>query len=122
MLSYSPSRSPSASPKFSPGCVAGYSPSLQTVLSGSSASYGSGSTLPYSPGSSYNKVTARAAPKGASCSSHWAIGRQQQLARGPYFCVLLLLSIGCGFVVPGFGIFPWCCFSCFKTNGNVSRK
>ncbi|NWR58634.1 TM209 protein, partial [Bucorvus abyssinicus] len=56
VLSYSPSRSPSASPKFSPGCVAGYSPPLQAVLGGS-ASYGSGSALAYSPSGSYNKLS-----------------------------------------------------------------
>ncbi|NWX39456.1 TM209 protein, partial [Steatornis caripensis] len=54
VLSYSPSRSPSASPKFTTGCITGYSPQLQ-ALSSSSASYGSSVT--YSPGSSYNKVS-----------------------------------------------------------------
>ncbi|KFZ50108.1 Transmembrane protein 209, partial [Podiceps cristatus] len=53
VLSYSPSRSPSASPKFTTGCIAGYSPQLQ-ALSSNSASYSSAAT--YSPGSSYNKV------------------------------------------------------------------
>ncbi|XP_044285015.1 transmembrane protein 209 isoform X2 [Varanus komodoensis] len=50
VLSYSPSRSPSASPKFT---MSGYSPQLQT-LPGSSGSYSAAMT--YSPGSGYNKV------------------------------------------------------------------
>ncbi|NXF40822.1 TM209 protein, partial [Nyctibius bracteatus] len=54
VLSYSPSRSPSASPKFTAGCITGYSPQLQ-ALSGSGASYGSAIT--YSPGSSYSKAS-----------------------------------------------------------------
>uniref|UniRef100_A0A8C0EG94 Transmembrane protein 209 n=1 Tax=Bubo bubo TaxID=30461 RepID=A0A8C0EG94_BUBBB len=58
VLSYSPSRSPSASPKFTTGCIPGYSPQLQ-ALSSTSAAYGSAGT--YSPGSSYSKVS--------SCSS-----------------------------------------------------
>uniref|UniRef100_A0A8D0EHW6 Transmembrane protein 209 n=1 Tax=Strix occidentalis caurina TaxID=311401 RepID=A0A8D0EHW6_STROC len=53
VLSYSPSRSPSASPKFTTGCIPGYSPQLQ-ALSSTSAAYGSAGT--YSPGSSYSKV------------------------------------------------------------------
>ncbi|XP_054255576.1 transmembrane protein 209 [Indicator indicator] len=52
VLSYSPSRSPSASPKFTTGCITGYSPQLQTLSN--SPSYGSAVT--YSPNSSYNKV------------------------------------------------------------------
>ncbi|XP_009955417.1 PREDICTED: transmembrane protein 209, partial [Leptosomus discolor] len=56
VLSYSPSRSPSASPKFTTGCLTGYSPQLQ-ALSSNSSSYGSAVT--YSPGSSYNKVMAK---------------------------------------------------------------
>ncbi|XP_064512915.1 transmembrane protein 209 isoform X2 [Pseudopipra pipra] len=52
VLSYSPSRSPSASPKFSSGCVSGFSPQLQALASPSHA--GSGS---YSPGSTYGKVS-----------------------------------------------------------------
>uniref|UniRef100_A0A8C0EVK9 Transmembrane protein 209 n=1 Tax=Bubo bubo TaxID=30461 RepID=A0A8C0EVK9_BUBBB len=47
VLSYSPSRSPSASPKFTTGCTPGYSPQLQ-ALSSASAAYGSAGT--YSPG------------------------------------------------------------------------
>ncbi|XP_068526273.1 transmembrane protein 209 isoform X2 [Anas acuta] len=54
VLSYSPSRSPSASPKFATGCMAGYSPQLQ-ALSNNSASYSSNIT--YSPSSSYSKVS-----------------------------------------------------------------
>ncbi|XP_025027448.1 transmembrane protein 209 isoform X2 [Python bivittatus] len=53
VLSYSPSRSPSASPKFATGCVSGYSPQIQ-ALSGSSGSYGTAAS--YSPGSNYSKV------------------------------------------------------------------
>ncbi|XP_068257336.1 transmembrane protein 209 [Nyctibius grandis] len=54
VLSYSPSRSPSASPKFTTGCITGYSPQLQ-ALSSSGASYGGAVT--YSPGSSYSKAS-----------------------------------------------------------------
>ncbi|KAM6095563.1 transmembrane protein 209-like isoform 1-T4 [Chlamydotis macqueenii] len=54
VLSYSPSRSPSASPRFNAGCSTGYSPQLQ-ALSSSSTSYGSAAT--YSPNSSYNKAS-----------------------------------------------------------------
>ncbi|XP_010292814.1 PREDICTED: transmembrane protein 209 isoform X2 [Phaethon lepturus] len=54
VLSYSPSRSPSASPKFTTGCITGYSPQLQ-ALSSNSPSFGSAVT--YSPSSSYNKVS-----------------------------------------------------------------
>ncbi|XP_051629580.1 transmembrane protein 209 isoform X2 [Manacus candei] len=52
VLSYSPSRSPSASPKFSSGCVSGFSPQLQALASPSHAGAGS-----YSPGSTYGKVS-----------------------------------------------------------------
>ncbi|NXX44707.1 TM209 protein, partial [Tricholaema leucomelas] len=52
VLSYSPSRSPSASPKFTTGCITGYSPQLQALSN--SPSYGS--AVNYSPNSSYNKV------------------------------------------------------------------
>ncbi|NWH56450.1 TM209 protein, partial [Geococcyx californianus] len=66
VLSYSPSRSPSASPKFATGCVAGYSPQLQ-ALSGSSPY---GSTVNYSPGSSYNKVSSfSSSPSGSLYST-----------------------------------------------------
>ncbi|POI33257.1 hypothetical protein CIB84_002990 [Bambusicola thoracicus] len=54
VLSYSPSRSPSASPKFATSCIPGYSPQLQ-ALSSNSASYSS--TIAYSPGSTYNKIS-----------------------------------------------------------------
>ncbi|NWW54863.1 TM209 protein, partial [Pedionomus torquatus] len=54
VLSYSPSRSPSASPKFTTSCITGYSPQLQ-ALSSNSASYGGAVT--YSPSSSYNRVS-----------------------------------------------------------------
>ncbi|KFO10241.1 Transmembrane protein 209, partial [Balearica regulorum gibbericeps] len=54
VLSYSPSRSPSASPKFTTSCIPGYSPQLQ-ALSSNSASYSSAVT--YSPSSSYNKIS-----------------------------------------------------------------
>ncbi|KFR13115.1 Transmembrane protein 209, partial [Opisthocomus hoazin] len=54
VLSYSPSRSPSASPKFTPSCIAGYSPQLQP-LSSDSTSYSSAVT--YSPSSSYNMAS-----------------------------------------------------------------
>ncbi|NXD70589.1 TM209 protein, partial [Eolophus roseicapillus] len=53
VLSYSPSRSPSASPKFTAGCITGYSPQLQ-ALSSNSGSYGS---ITYSPSGSYSKVS-----------------------------------------------------------------
>ncbi|XP_071408997.1 transmembrane protein 209 [Pithys albifrons albifrons] len=55
VLSYSPSRSPSASPKFSPGCLGGFSPHLQ-ALGSASPTHGGGS-ITYSPGSSYSKVS-----------------------------------------------------------------
>ncbi|NXG01394.1 TM209 protein, partial [Sakesphorus luctuosus] len=54
VLSYSPSRSPSASPKFSPGCLGGFSPHLQ-ALGGASPTHGT--SITYSPGSSYSKVS-----------------------------------------------------------------
>ncbi|KFQ75377.1 Transmembrane protein 209, partial [Phoenicopterus ruber ruber] len=63
VLSYSPSRSPSASPKFTTGCITGYSPQLQ-ALSSNSASYGSAVT--YSPSSSYNKVSSFSPSPGGS--------------------------------------------------------
>uniref|UniRef100_A0A8C3VFA7 Transmembrane protein 209 n=1 Tax=Catharus ustulatus TaxID=91951 RepID=A0A8C3VFA7_CATUS len=53
VLSYSPSRSPSASPKFSGGCLSGYSPQLQ-ALPGASPSLSTSVT--FSP-SSYSKVS-----------------------------------------------------------------
>lgn len=53
VLSYSPSRSPSASPKFSGSCLGGYSPQLQ-ALPGASPAHSSSVT--YSPSSSYSKV------------------------------------------------------------------
>ncbi|NXF13805.1 TM209 protein, partial [Smithornis capensis] len=53
VLSYSPSRSPSASPKF-PGCVGRYSPQLP-ALAGSGASHSP--SVAYSPGSTYSKVS-----------------------------------------------------------------
>ncbi|NXI37924.1 TM209 protein, partial [Galbula dea] len=58
VLSYSPSRSPSASPKFTTGCIPGYSPQPQAVSS--NASYGSAVT--YSPNSSYSKVPSLSPP------------------------------------------------------------
>ncbi|XP_009876153.1 PREDICTED: transmembrane protein 209-like, partial [Apaloderma vittatum] len=54
VLSYSPSRSPSASPKFTTSCITGYSPQLQALAS-NSPSYSSAVT--YSPSSSYSKVS-----------------------------------------------------------------
>ncbi|XP_057243578.1 transmembrane protein 209 [Malurus melanocephalus] len=55
VLSYSPSRSPSASPKFSASCLSGYSPQLQ-ALAGASPSHSTSVT--YSPSSSsYSKVS-----------------------------------------------------------------
>ncbi|KFV99718.1 Transmembrane protein 209, partial [Fulmarus glacialis] len=63
VLSYSPSRSPSASPKFTTSCITGYSPQLQ-ALSSNSASYGSAVT--YSPSSSYNKVSSFSPSPGGS--------------------------------------------------------
>ncbi|NXC91827.1 TM209 protein, partial [Cercotrichas coryphoeus] len=54
VLSYSPSRSPSASPKFSGSCLSGYSPQLQ-ALPGASPSHSPSVT--YSPSSSYSKVS-----------------------------------------------------------------
>ncbi|NXP05926.1 TM209 protein, partial [Thinocorus orbignyianus] len=53
VLSYSPSRSPSASPKFTPSCITGYSPQLQALSSNSTY----GGTVTYSPSGSYNKVS-----------------------------------------------------------------
>ncbi|XP_019399357.1 PREDICTED: transmembrane protein 209 [Crocodylus porosus] len=53
VLSYSPSRSPSASPKFT-GCITGYSPQLHS-LAGSSGSYSTAVT--YSPSSNYSKAS-----------------------------------------------------------------
>uniref|UniRef100_A0A8C3M2M4 Transmembrane protein 209 n=1 Tax=Chrysolophus pictus TaxID=9089 RepID=A0A8C3M2M4_CHRPC len=63
VLSYSPSRSPSASPKFATSCIPGYSPQLQ-ALSNSSASYSS--TITYSPGSTYNKISTFSPSPGGS--------------------------------------------------------
>ncbi|XP_063009692.1 transmembrane protein 209 isoform X2 [Melospiza melodia melodia] len=54
VLSYSPSRSPSASPKFSAGCLSGFSPQLQP-LPGASPSHSSPGA--FSPGGSYTKVS-----------------------------------------------------------------
>uniref|UniRef100_A0A8D0EJM8 Transmembrane protein 209 n=1 Tax=Strix occidentalis caurina TaxID=311401 RepID=A0A8D0EJM8_STROC len=62
VLSYSPSRSPSASPKFTTGCIPGYSPQLQ-ALSSTSAAYGSAGT--YSPGSSYKIKLFSSSPSGS---------------------------------------------------------
>ncbi|NXD87615.1 TM209 protein, partial [Halcyon senegalensis] len=62
VLSYSPSRSPSASPKFTTGCITGYSPQLQALSN--SASYSS--TVTYSPSSSYNKVSSFSSSPGGS--------------------------------------------------------
>ncbi|XP_054034484.1 transmembrane protein 209 [Dryobates pubescens] len=62
VLSYSPSRSPSASPKFTTGCITGYSPQLQALSN--SPSYGS--TVTYSPNSSYNKVPSFSPSPGGS--------------------------------------------------------
>ncbi|KAM4671885.1 transmembrane protein 209 isoform 2-T2 [Amazona ochrocephala] len=53
VLSYSPSRSPSASPKFTSGCITGYSPQLQALSSNSS----SHSSITYSPSGNYSKVS-----------------------------------------------------------------
>uniref|UniRef100_A0A8C5NY78 Transmembrane protein 209 n=1 Tax=Jaculus jaculus TaxID=51337 RepID=A0A8C5NY78_JACJA len=53
VLSYSPSRSPSASPKFTTSCMTGYSPQLQGISSSGNTSYSPGVT--YSP-VSYNKL------------------------------------------------------------------
>uniref|UniRef100_A0A8C0BQT6 Transmembrane protein 209 n=1 Tax=Buteo japonicus TaxID=224669 RepID=A0A8C0BQT6_9AVES len=63
VLSYSPSRSPSASPKFTTSCITGYSPQLQ-ALSSNSTSYGSAVT--YSPSSSYNKASSFSPSPGGS--------------------------------------------------------
>lgn len=76
VLSYSPSRSPSASPKFATGCMAGYSPQLQ-ALSNNSASYSSNIT--YSPSSSYSKVRSKAKAGFAHrvlvlCHGRWRAG------------------------------------------------
>ncbi|XP_004856392.1 transmembrane protein 209 isoform X2 [Heterocephalus glaber] len=54
VLSYSPSRSPSASPKFTTSCMTGYSPQLQSMSSGGSSSFSPGVT--YSPVGGYNKL------------------------------------------------------------------
>ncbi|CAI7935186.1 Transmembrane protein 209, partial [Podarcis lilfordi] len=53
VLSYSPSRSPSASPKFASSCMSGYSPQLQALSGSSSGSYSA--AMSYSPGSCYSK-------------------------------------------------------------------
>ncbi|XP_029472155.1 transmembrane protein 209 isoform X2 [Rhinatrema bivittatum] len=55
VLSYSPSRSPSASPKFPSSCLTGYSPPLQALSPGSAGSFST--TGHYSPGSSFGKMT-----------------------------------------------------------------
>ncbi|KFQ55657.1 Transmembrane protein 209, partial [Pelecanus crispus] len=66
VLSYSPSRFPSASPKFTTSYIAGYSPQLQ-ALSSNSASYGSAVT--YSPSSSYDKLSSfSSSPSGSPYS------------------------------------------------------
>ncbi|XP_008938038.1 PREDICTED: transmembrane protein 209, partial [Merops nubicus] len=62
VLSYSPSRSPSASPKFTAGCVTGYSPQLQALSNSPSYS----TTATYSPSSSYNKVSSFSPSPGGS--------------------------------------------------------
>ncbi|XP_034984325.2 transmembrane protein 209 isoform X2 [Zootoca vivipara] len=54
VLSYSPSRSPSASPKFASSCMSGYSPQLQALSGSSSGSYSA--AMSYSSGSCYSKV------------------------------------------------------------------
>ncbi|RXM99871.1 Transmembrane protein 209 [Acipenser ruthenus] len=54
VLSYSPSRAPSASPKFSPGCITGYSPPLQSPSPAGSGSYSS--SVAYSASNSFSKV------------------------------------------------------------------
>ncbi|KAM8972946.1 transmembrane protein 209 [Pelodytes ibericus] len=54
VLSYSPSRSPSASPKFTSGCISGYSPQTQALLPASGSSFSS--ALPYSANSSFSKM------------------------------------------------------------------
>ncbi|XP_063301538.1 transmembrane protein 209 [Pelobates fuscus] len=54
VLSFSPSRSPSANPKFSNSCISGYSPPIQTMLPSSGGSFSS--ALPYSSNSSFSKM------------------------------------------------------------------
>ncbi|MBN3280540.1 TM209 protein, partial [Polyodon spathula] len=54
VLSYSPSRPPSASPKFAPGCITGYSPPLQSPSPTGSGSYSS--PVAYSASNSFSKV------------------------------------------------------------------
>ncbi|XP_060230148.1 transmembrane protein 209 isoform X2 [Meriones unguiculatus] len=60
VLSYSPSRSPSASPKFATSCMTGYSPQLQGLSSGGSGSHSPGVT--YSPVSAYSKLASFGMP------------------------------------------------------------
>jgi len=102
VLSYSPSRSPSASPKFTPSCIAGYSPQLQP-LSSDSTSYSSAVT--YSPSSSYNMVTT----KGTVWFLFCAVCHRRRAAASRGLCVclcVLLLQSRCKFVVLGFVLFP----------------
>nr|XP_016853879.1 PREDICTED: transmembrane protein 209 [Anolis carolinensis] len=71
VLSYSPSRSPSASPKFATSCMPGYSPQLQG-LSGGSTNYVN--ALTYSPGSSYGKAVPFSPSPGTPPSFPTSIG------------------------------------------------
>ncbi|KFW72041.1 Transmembrane protein 209, partial [Pygoscelis adeliae] len=89
VLSYSPSRSPSASPKFTSSCITGYSPQLQ-ALSSNSASYGSAVT--YSPSSSYNKVTTKTAPKGTVWSLFCAICHRSGILSSSYDTTICFYS------------------------------
>lgn len=120
VLSYSPSRSPSASPKFTTSCITGYSPQLQ-ALSSNSTSYGSAVT--YSPSSSYNKVMTKTAPNGtvwslccAVCHWRWAAASGELCMCVCSFCkvdVNLLYWDLCFFPTVASFVLEW--LICFRT-------
>ncbi|XP_077565596.1 transmembrane protein 209 [Stigmatopora nigra] len=73
VLSFSPSRSPSASPKFSPSCVTGYSPSLSNGTTPNSS--------PYSPSLTFGKVLSYNQSPG---SSPYASSTESSMLRSRY--------------------------------------
>ncbi|XP_077450553.1 transmembrane protein 209 [Stigmatopora argus] len=73
VLSFSPSRSPSASPKFSPSCVTGYSPSLSNATTPNSS--------PYSPSLAFGKVLSYNQSPG---SSPYASSTESSMLRSRY--------------------------------------
>ncbi|XP_064417280.1 mesoderm-specific transcript homolog protein isoform X2 [Latimeria chalumnae] len=62
VLSYSPSRPPSAGPKFSPSCIPGYSPQISPSPSGSGSL---SSSITYSPTSAYTAVSSYSPSQGS---------------------------------------------------------